>query len=231
VQNIFYDSVSNNFQLKTADSVAFYGRPDYTYELDDYTRFPTMEEVMREYVPGVAVRKRKDGFHFLNFDEVNHTFFKENPLVLLDGIPMFDINKIMALDPRKVKTLDVLTRRYYYGPASFGGVISYTTYKGDLAGFPPSTKSLTTNYQGIQLQQDFFSPVYDLRKSSTTMPDTRHLLYWSPTSLSGSQGKCPVEFFTSDVIGKYQIVVEGMSKHGKPGTATMYFEVKEKLNY
>jgi len=53
----------------------FYGKADENYLLDDFTRFPVMEEVMREYVPGVFVRKRRDGFHFLVRDDVNKSLF------------------------------------------------------------------------------------------------------------------------------------------------------------
>jgi len=95
------------------DSVPFYGKPDEKYLLDDFTRFPTMEEVMREYVPGVMVRKRKDQFHFLTLDHDDNVLFRDNPLVLLDGVPVFSINKIMNYDPRKVRKLEVMTHKYF----------------------------------------------------------------------------------------------------------------------
>ena len=82
VQDIFYQEKSNQFKKTTVDTTAFYGKADATYYLDDYTRFPVMEEVMREYVPGVLVRKRKDGFHFMNLDVVNKTVFDEDPIGL-----------------------------------------------------------------------------------------------------------------------------------------------------
>lgn len=231
VHSIFYQNELRKKVNKTIDSSAFYGTPDARYQLDDYTRFPTMEEVMREYVPGVAVRKRKDGFHFMNYDAVHKLFFKENPLILIDGIPVFDVDKIMMIDPRKIKSLDVMTRRYYLGPSSFDGLVSYTTYNGNMAGFSPDTRSLIRNYQGAQLQQEFFSPVYDLQKSASTLPDTRTLLYWSPTTVSDTQGKSLIEFYTSDISGTYQIVVQGITDNGNPGSETATFQIKEKLDF
>lgn len=52
-----------NFALST-DSSAFYGIAPESYLLDDYTRFPLMEEVMREYVKSVWVRKKDNQFVF-----------------------------------------------------------------------------------------------------------------------------------------------------------------------
>src|SRR5690606_30840640 len=82
------------------DSTAFYGKPDATYLLDDFTRFPVMEEILREYVPGVFVRKRKDGFQFMVVDKEPNATFRVSPLILLDGVPIFDEDEIMEFDPR-----------------------------------------------------------------------------------------------------------------------------------
>lgn len=102
--------------------------------LDKYTRFKVMEEVLREYVPGVLVRIRKDGFHLLVVDKTNKSVL-EAPLMLLDGVPVFDANKIMGINPLKVRKLEVVDGRYYQGPAVYNGIVSFTTYKGDLEGF------------------------------------------------------------------------------------------------
>ncbi|UOQ81619.1 hypothetical protein [Hymenobacter sp. 5414T-23] len=115
-QNAYFSKQQAIFKLPVSDSAAFYGKPDEQYLLDEFTRFKVLEEVMREYVPGVQVRLRKDGFHFLVMDHVNNAIFPENPLVLLDGVPVFDINKIMAMDPLKIKKLDVMTSAYFQGP-------------------------------------------------------------------------------------------------------------------
>ena len=42
-------------------------------------------------------------FILLVLDDVNKSVFDEDPLVLLDGIPIFDIDKIMDFDPLKVQ--------------------------------------------------------------------------------------------------------------------------------
>jgi len=49
------------------DSTAFFGPPDEKYFLDDFTRFPTLEEVLREYVRGISVRRRQKGYTHYRF--------------------------------------------------------------------------------------------------------------------------------------------------------------------
>ena len=123
--------------LKGCDAIVVPGGFSY----GDYLRSgaiakfsPVMEEVMREYVPGVFVRKRKDGFHFIVLDLVNGGVLPGDPMVLLDGVPILDVDDIMAVDPRRIRKLEVVNRQYHLGQAVFFGIVSYTSYQGDLAG-------------------------------------------------------------------------------------------------
>ncbi len=56
--------------------------------------------------------------------------------MLLDGVPVFDVNKIMAFNPLKTRELDVVDGHYCHGPLTYDGMVSYTAYRGDLGGFP-----------------------------------------------------------------------------------------------
>ena len=225
-QDIYLSKKINIFSNPTFDSLSFYGKADETYFLADYTRFPTMEDVLREYVPGVLVRKRKDNFYFRVPDNLNKTIFKDNPLVLLDGLPVFDFNKIMAYDPLKVRKLEVMTRRYYLGYSSFLGMVSYTTYRGDLGGFELDPQSVSLDYEGLQQRREFYSPKYVTQKQiESRIPDQRILLYWNPSITTDKNGKYQIEFYTSDIDGDFEIVVEGITKNGLSGSTRSSFKV------
>lgn len=228
-QDIYYDH--RTVPLVNKDSSAFFGEPDETYYLDDFTRFPVMEEVMREYVTGVWVRKRKDGFNFMIVDKVNKGVFNYQPLMLLDGVPFFDEDEIMNFSPLLVKKLEVVTRRYYLGAGSYPGVVNYKTYAHDMADFKLHPKAMKLDYEGLQLQREFYSPKYESPKQrESRMPDQRTLLYWNPDVNTSVTGKAELEFFTSDVPGVYQIIVEGITSSGEMGFATDSFTVKPGIN-
>ncbi|TPG66171.1 hypothetical protein EAH73_12455 [Hymenobacter nivis] len=225
-----FAAAAPRFRPVPGDTVAFYGRPNEHYRLDDYTRFPTVEEVMREYVPGVLVRKRKDGFHFLVVDRPNHAVLRENPLTLLDGLPVFDINQIMAFDPLKIKGLDVMASRYFLGPAVYDGVVSYTTYQGDLGGFPLNPRALIEEYEGLQVPREFYAPRYDTEaQQRSRLPDLRNLLYWNPDVRLAAQQPQELAFFTSDQAGRYLVVVQALAPGGQSGSTSFTFEVKPAL--
>ncbi len=228
-QNAFIPKSALQMTTGENDTLAFFGVPDEKYYLDAFTRFPTVEEVLREYVPGVGVRKRRGKFYFLVFDKLQPgVFFEEDPLMLVDGIPVFDTDKIMAFDPLKFRKLEVIAGLYYLGPMSFSGIVSFSTYKGDLAGFPLDPKALVQSYEGVQGKKEFYAPVYntpDQLKSRT--PDFRNLLHWSPQVVTDDQGKKSLSFYSSDQPGMYKVVVQGLTANGMAGSKTFTFEVKK----
>ena len=229
VQNAFSGKYRNRYAAERVDSLAFYGHPDETYLLDKYTRFKVMEEVLREYVPGVVVRIRKDGFHLLVLNKLNKTISHEKPMVLLDGVPVFNINKIMAMNPLKIQKLEVIDSRYFHGTAVYDGIVSFTTYKGDLEGFPLDPRVLVQQYEGVQRQREFYAPRYDTPQArQSRLPDLRNLLYWNADVATGPNAK-PVEFFTGDQAGRYLVVLQGLSATGLAGSHRFVLEVKPAL--
>ncbi len=229
-QRAFLGRFENPYTQPAHDTLAFYGRPDEQYLLDDYTRFPVLEEVMREYVPGVLVRKRRDGFHFLVVDKRNQLTMRDNPMVLLDGVPLFDINKIMAFNPLKIRKLDVVDGHYFHGPLTYDGVVSYTTYKGDLGGFPLPPQALLEEYEGVQGEREFFAPRYETaQQQQSRLPDFRNLLYWQPeVALAAGQPRT-LTFYTSDQLGRYLVVAQGLAPDGRASSTSVVLEVKPAL--
>lgn len=227
VQDIYYeDQQSGSVSQPTVDSAAFFGLADETYYLDRYTRFPVMEEVMREYVPGVFVRKRKDGFSFVVVD-INQGVLEGDPMILLDGVPLFDADKIMAADPLKVKKLEVVKRKYYLGPLHLPGIVSFTSYQGDIAGLELDPGTVTLNYEGLQIQREFYSPTYETQTQlNSRVPDRRFLLYWNPAAATNNEGFSELEFYTSDITGQFQITIEGITREGQAGSTSSIFTVK-----
>jgi hypothetical protein len=194
--------------------------------LDDYTRFITVEEVMREYVPEVKVRKLNDQFAYRVKNAPYQAYFENDPLVLIDGLPVFDINKLMLVDPLKIKRLDIVTRKFISGKNAIEGIVSYGTYNGDFAGFQIDPKALVLDYPGLQLQREFYAPIYDTKeKAESRLPDFRNLLQWSPDITTNENGESQINFYTSDRPGKYVVVVQGINSNGVAGSKVAFFTV------
>jgi len=223
-QNIFNGNKLKQYYDPGIDSIAFYGKGK-TYLLDDFTRFTTMEEVLREYVTEATVSRSQKHFHIKAFN--GQGLLDGDPLVMLDGVPVFSMDRVMAIDPLKIKKLQTVGRRFYLGPASFEGIFSFTTYKGDLGGFEINPHAVVLDYEGMQLQREFYSPVYDTdNKTKSTIPDQRVLLYWSPDVITDIKGKTKASFYTSDEAGKYIGIIQGITATGEAGSKYFTFEVR-----
>ncbi len=226
LQNIYHSNKLRQYYSPGIDSLSFYVKPYKTYLLEDFTRFTTMEEVLREYVGYISVTSRQRHYHIRAIDQTS--FLDDEPLVMLDGIPVFNIDRTFAIDPLKVKRLDLVRNRYYYGPTIFEGILSFTTYKGDLGGFELDSHAVVLDYEGLQLQREFYSPVYSTpQQLNSRLPDFRNVLYWEPKAGTNVQGKNILQFYTSDLPGRYLINVQGITANGEAGSRQVYFEVKK----
>ena len=217
IQNHFKADYLNRFQSPTIDSNAFYYKPDYTYYLDLYARFTTMEEVIREYVTPLSLSKNEGRFQLAVYDDQNKRFFDKAPLVLLDGVPILNMDKFIEYDPLKIRKLEVVSRTYFSGNMAFNGIANFITYNGKMEGYELDPRATLIDYKGLQIQREFMAPVYENQAQiDNRSPDFRHLLHWSANINTSSKGKINTAFYTSDLAGKYAIVLQGISKQGQP---------------
>jgi hypothetical protein len=225
VNNAYFGEKQKFLFPQAIDTTPFYGVPDHRYYLDDYTRFITMEEVMREYVGDVRVRKANEHFSFRVRNQAFDNIFETAPLVLFDGVPVFDADKIIAFDPLKIKRIDVVAQKFFQNNMVHDGIINYSTYQGDLAGYQLDANALIVEYEGLQLQREFYSPVYETPATNIRVPDFRNVLYWSPEIHTDKNGKKQVTFYTADIPGTYGVVIQGITSSGLAGSRTTTFSV------
>jgi hypothetical protein len=196
---------------------------DNTYMLDDYTRFTTVETVIKEYVPETSVRTVQKRKEFRILDKVRASIFDSNPLMLIDAMPVFDSDLLAAFNPKGFKKLEVLTRNFYLNEEVFPGVISFSSYKNDFGGFPIPTNGIYLDYQGILPKvletSKLFEAALDLN-----MKDWRTVIYWLATEASENSNenlrlKLPVN------KGVYQVKVTFVDQSGNVQHALRAFRV------
>jgi hypothetical protein len=237
IETAYHQKDLQKLQPLLIDTLPFYYKPSKIYLLDNYTRFTTMEEVLREYVSEVNVSRRGKKYHLfaldqpafdLNSSQTAPAFFDENPLMLLDGVPVFNADNIIAYDPLKVQKLEVVTARYHWGPIIANGITSYTTYKGNLDSYTLNPRDLVADYDGLQQQRIFYSPDYSTADAiNSRLPDFREVLYWSPQIITGKRGEEHLSLYSGDVSGKYLVEVQGISSSGEAGATSVLLNVEK----
>lgn len=192
------------FQFEDRDTTDFYGKPDKRYLLDEYVRFPNMQEILEEFVPEVRVRGAKDPepvLQVLNLPE--KSFFNSNGLILLDGIPVRRTRDLMDMNPLLLESIDVMNRKYLLGDWELNGVLQYRSYKHDLAGFSLPADHIIYTFKGIQ--EKALPAAIEHSPADRRLPDFSNLLYRDLNAALQNGGT--LHFFTSDAVGDYRIRV------------------------
>lgn len=225
VQNYYNTSYNNQFSENAQDTNAFYFTPSRTYYLDDYARFTTLEEVIREYVTPVTLVKEKGKYQFYVYDDAYKQFFEQSPLVLLDGVIIKDIDKFLEYDPLKIRKLEVVSKVYYSGNLAYNGIINFTTYTGKLEGFEMDPNAVILDYKGLQAKRIFNAPTYQTEAQiQNRLPDFRQMLYWNPNAQLGKSNH--FSFYNSDIKGDFLISIQGINKEGAIINQSIPFTVK-----
>jgi hypothetical protein len=192
---------------------------DYSFNLDDYTRFEDVETVLKEYVPSVAVRLKDKKKTFRLLDEADKGVFDTNPLILIDAMPVFDSDLLASFNPKFLQRLEVLNREFYLNDRTYPGVLSFSSYANNFGLFPLAPAARFFDYPGIQpsviIDRDQFI------QSSTTsrIPDWRTVLYWQ------TNGK-EVRINLPNLAGTF-VHWEQVNVGGKLSIRRTFFEVKD----
>ncbi len=158
---------------------------------------------------------------------MRNKFFELEPLVLLDGTPVLDMDKLMSYDPLKIQRLEIVSRMYYLGNMSYPDILNFMTYKGNMPDYVLDPHTTIVDYEGLQRQRVFYAPEYETTQQvGSRLPDFRNLLYWDPSVKTNKNGVQTLHFYSSDLRGRYVSVLQGLTKDGKTGSKVILFEVK-----
>ena len=196
------------------------------YALDDYTRFPVMEDVIREYVKRLRIRryeKQVDLQISIETSVGNFNFAGGNALVLLDGVPVRNHKLIVDFDPLLVKEIVIYPAQIALNNFVYGGIVEFKTYKKDMGGMQLGGNVKIIPYKGVAYPLSFFG---NRIAGDGHYPNYNRTIYWNPIiNLNGR------ESYSFDCVlpaygGEFRIVVEGIDADGNSIYYSDTFEVK-----
>ncbi len=189
----------------------FYGHPLSTLYFDDFIRLPKLEEYFIELIPQVAVRKSRGATRLVVLGE-HHDLAVFPPLLMIDGVAIFDVEAVLAVSPRLIEKVEIVNAPYIRGNVTFGGIISLISRNKDLGHIDLPSSGLLVNYR--MLDQDSADPI-QAGPENARLPDVRNTLYWNPGIELDPGGSEKINFRTSDVKGDYDILIRGSDISGK----------------
>lgn len=228
IENAFLEAKKDIFTTYELPK-EFYGNPQKIYKLDDYKRFTTIAETLTEIIDHAWYKKDKDkklifDVRAREFDPYAMDDIK--PLVVIDGVYIKDHEFVLNDSAYDVETISVLREEYYYGDDVYQGVINIKTTSGDYYNKLKGDYLINTELFKPMPRKKYYKPNYDSQTNDVSrIPDYRHQLIWIPEFRFNSQSY-ELDFFTSDVSGEFEIILEGFANNGEYVKTTKRFIVK-----
>ena len=223
-----FNQIENAFSFIKKDSIfnrdsknSFKENQLLTYHLDDFTRFKTIKETMTEVINGCWVNKHKDQYSFNLRKRNSGVIYYNLPLLIVDGFIINNHNDLININTSTINRISLDYKIYKYNSKIYEGIISIETYKGDFT--PEAINNLFSEklFKPLALKK-YFKQSYSSQKSPR-VPDYRTQLYWEPNINLRDKN---ISFFTSDIAGNFETVLEGFTKNGKPIYEKIIFTVE-----
>ena len=222
---------NDSIEIINQPSNHFAFQPFSSYDLDEYTRFSSISETILEFVNLVRVSKVGNTRKIRVYLENEQRFSIGNTLVLIDGVPLYDHEEILAYNPMYIKKINIYDGRYLFGGEYHECIVSFITHDGNLPFFKLTEGSQLFDYDCPQLPQSLVTPDYSTDEFiNSRKPDFRHTLYWNPDVEYTKGQTVNLSFYTSDLCGEFKVTVEGITTDGKLINGNSSFHVSEDTN-
>ena len=149
--------------------------------------------------------------------------------MLLDGVPISDIDELLEIPASELDKIDIFYTRYIVSDIIMEGIIHFVTKNGDMSSMTYNKDVFRQAYYSVDDIEKYFDfPVYNTEEEyNNHIPDYRNTLYWNPNVKVDANGTSSISFYTSDEKGLYSVIVEGFSKNGEYLRETQTFSVIE----
>ena len=189
---------------------------------EDYETMDNMAEFLFEIVTGIKAYytdKRKD-IRVLNADGP----YPDIPLVLVNGVPTRDMKRVLDIPVEHILGAGVIkdhkSRGQYkynlearpYGAFASNGIILIKLK-------PDIINPFKTDFNQMLKIEPYIVPMtypnvaYADGSDSSEVPDLRTTLLWEP-QVEITRRRTNLSFYTSDIPGKYEIIINGVKKGG-----------------
>ena len=194
------------------------------YHLDDYTRFPSVREILVEFIPELVIRRVKDRWvlQLVISDAVQSRFERTNNiLVMMDGVILSDLNTLLEFDAMLLEDVDIYLQSFVCGKVPFHGMVNFISKKNYVTALQFPANVRVVDFQGVA-----YPVAYDGTVPEGEGQDLRQLLYWHPILNLEANSDYRIELHAPGYAGRFKAVAEGFTEDGKPIYQEFSFEVE-----
>lgn len=156
--------------------------------------------------------------------------------VFVNGTPV-DINYLNSLQATDIESVEVFLKDELSGinrTYNTNGVLVVNMKKvvkkkismKDLEDLLPQPSVVKFVPKGYTNSRVFYSPKYEVSRSTMQGLDYRSTIYWNPNVLTDAKGNAVFEYYNSDGKGTYRVIAEGIDKDGNIGRFNYRYKVQ-----
>ena len=196
----------------------------HRYHLDDYTRFPSVREIIVEITPELRLRNvnGKPRLFLTYSDALNKRYDQTNNiLVMMDGVVLSDLDLLLGFDAMLIEDIDIYDQAIIIGKTPVNGIVNFITKKNYVTALHFPSNVRVVDYQGVA-----YPVAYTGAVPQGEGQDLRQLLYWHPVLKLEEGADYRVEINTPGYSGRFKAVAEGFTEDGTPVYQEFTFEVE-----
>ncbi len=214
IENAYF-SVKPDTLLLPSTELPFYGSNGKKYVLDDYTRFPTLEETALEILDKAWLSKKDGDVTFALRSDNGETRAQEyGSLLVVDGIPVLNQKTfIQNYEAYKIESITIVSDQYRIGSSIYDGLVDIQTKKQDYLNTRLDSQEGFSFLRPV-INKNYFKQSYTSQNQNLRIPDQRNQLLWLP-SVDFNGEEMIIDFYTSDVTGEFKVSLEGFSDTGE----------------
>ncbi|MCL2727753.1 MAG: Plug and carboxypeptidase regulatory-like domain-containing protein, partial [Bacteroidales bacterium] len=173
-------------------------------------------------MPGVEIRSNFETFEkyiYIRGTGSRLSVLSSLPLLLIDDIPV-SYEYLNTINIQDIAQIDVLNQSNsaMFGIRGENGVISIYTKRGSssINNVIPQSPHIKAFFPlGSQQPVAFYAPKYETQEQlHSSKRDVRTTISWQPVVPINSEGVATFEFYTSDELTSYTVVIEGVADDG-----------------
>ncbi|UWY29660.1 hypothetical protein N4T20_06890 [Flavobacterium sp. TR2] len=224
IQNAYYQ-IKKDSLVTEAVMNPFFTTVEKSYVLDDYTRFPTLKENIVEVIVELYYRKNNGKYQLHIRNNQKDLELYGPPLVIVDGLLIQDPSDLFEYNMANVNRVSLITEPYVYGPNLYGGLISFETKNNEFSENYAKKYLQTMEIQRPNSEKVYNNPDYSAGNKLQRIPDYRYQLLWKPDIKLDAKEE-NLSFYTSDIKGNFEVVLEGFTENGHPVYVSKNITVK-----
>jgi len=226
----YFNRLFNRYSLPPAKKLSvpaefnfpFYGEPTATVYPGLFIDLPDFTEISRELLHGVQYRERKDGITMRVYNYGGSEIFTDEPLKLLDGIPVFDSHVFSKMGTTDIRKVDEVFYERFIGDLSFQGVVAVYTRKQSLSWIENTPGISLFGYSCLQPSKKW--NLTARQNDKPNLPDFRKVFYRNRITKVLPENE--ISFQTSDLKGKLSVQVIAITRKNQVLYSCKQIEIK-----